>query len=380
MATIRKRKLKGGGVSYTAQIRIKRNGEVVYQENKTFNPSRYESPHATAKLWAGKRENELNQSEPWLDDGVGLLSVGVAFRRYIDELEASPRGIGKTKKSCMDLMSREPMIKDVLLVDVDSQLLMDYLRKRSVEDKAAPATVLQDIIYFRVLAEYARIAWGLSIDLQYIDDVRKMADRLSFIGKSEGRERRPQLDELGRVLKRYDVDRSGRVPVGQRLIPMQELILFLLFSARRLSEVTRIEWSDLDYDNRRVLVRDMKHPRSKKGNHVWVYLPERAWSIVMMQERVGGEARIFPFNPKSISASFQRACRVEAVGVEDLRVHDLRHEGISHYFELGWDIPRVALVSGHSSWDSLKRYTHLSGPEPFDKYKGWEWLKRLGIE
>jgi site-specific recombinase XerD len=28
-------------------------------------------------------------------------------------------------------------------------------------------------------------------------------------------------------------------------------------------------------------------------------------------------------------------------------------------FEAGLDIPRVAMISGHQSWATLKRYTHL---------------------
>ncbi|TIN81271.1 tyrosine-type recombinase/integrase, partial [Mesorhizobium sp.] len=53
--------------------------------------------------------------------------------------------------------------------------------------------------------------------------------------------------------------------------------------------------------------------------------------------------------------------------------HDLRHEGISRLFELGWNIPHVAAVSGHRSWTNLKRYTHIR--QRADKYAGWEWLE-----
>ena len=45
--------------------------------------------------------------------------------------------------------------------------------------------------------------------------------------------------------------------------------------------------------------------------------------------------------------------------IEDLRFHDFRHEGISRLFEKGWSIQEVALVSGHQSWSSLKRYANL---------------------
>ncbi|WP_244133623.1 tyrosine-type recombinase/integrase [Burkholderia gladioli] len=42
-----------------------------------------------------------------------------------------------------------------------------------------------------------------------------------------------------------------------------------------------------------------------------------------------------------------------------MHFHDLRHEGASRLFEMGLNIPHVAAVTGHRSWSSLKRYTHL---------------------
>ena len=45
---------------------------------------------------------------------------------------------------------------------------------------------------------------------------------------------------------------------------------------------------------------------------------------------------------------------------------------------MGWTIPRVACVSGHRSWTSLKRYTHLR--QVGDKYKDWPWLAKIGIK
>ena len=50
--------------------------------------------------------------------------------------------------------------------------------------------------------------------------------------------------------------------------------------------------------------------------------------------------RIFPYSTDAISAAFTRACKV--LGIEDLHFHDLRHEGVSRLFEMGWTIPQVA--------------------------------------
>ncbi|STE82247.1 Shufflon-specific DNA recombinase [Escherichia coli] len=46
--------------------------------------------------------------------------------------------------------------------------------------------------------------------------------------------------------------------------------------------------------------------------------------------------------------------------IENLHFHDLRHEAISRFFELGTlNVMEVAAISGHRSLNMLKRYTHL---------------------
>lgn len=87
------------------------------------------------------------------------------------------------------------------------------------------------------------------------------------------------------------------------------------------------------------------------------------------------DARVFPYNSDTISTAFTRACKV--LDIKDLRFHDLRHEGVTRLFELGSSIPQVAAVSGHRSWSSLQRYTHIK--QTGDKYAGWAWLDRLTL-
>jgi len=50
----------------------------------------------------------------------------------------------------------------------------------------------------------------------------------------------------------------------------------------------------------------MKNPGQKIGNDVWCHLPDEAWAILQSMPKV--EREIFPYNAKSVSASFTRAC------------------------------------------------------------------------
>ena len=80
MATINKRKKADGSFSYTAQIRIKRGGLLVYSESQTFGKK------ALAQAWAVKREGEL--AVPGALERLqhrGVL-VGDLVRRYVSEV------------------------------------------------------------------------------------------------------------------------------------------------------------------------------------------------------------------------------------------------------------------------------------------------------
>ena len=185
--------------------------------------------------------------------------------------------------------------------------------------------------------------------------------------RSKERTRRPTLAELNKLMAHYEVMELKR----SDSLPMRRLILFAIFSTRRQEEICRVTGADLDRDQLQLVVRDMKNPGEKIGNDVRTTLTPEALRLIDTQPATTG--RIWPYNSESVSTSFTRACAM--LEIEDLHFHDLRHEGISRLFELGWSIPQVAAVSGHRSWQSLKRYTHIQ--RSGDKYAGWAWLQRL---
>jgi integrase len=207
----------------------------------------------------------------------------------------------------------------------------------------------------------ARPAWGYPLARQAFDDALVVVKKLGLVRKANERSRRPTLEELDRLMEHFGRVRAHR----PSSIPIQKIVAFALFSTRRQEEITLLRWEDLDED--RILVRDMKHPGDKKGNNVYCEMIPEALAIIKSMPRA--EERIFPYTTDAISAAFTRACKI--LEIEDLRFHDLRHEGISRLFEMGRTIPQVAAVSGHRSWTSLKRYTHLR--ERNDKYEKWKW-------
>jgi integrase len=235
---------------------------------------------------------------------------------------------------------------------------------RSLRARMQPQTVANYLSHLAAVFAIAQPAWGYALNRQAMSDALVVAKRLGLTAKSRQRDRRPSLEEMDRLMTHFAEVQRRRL----HSTPMPAIVAFAVFSTRRLEEITRISWRDLDLDGKRILVRDMKNPGEKIGNDVWCDLPDPALRI--LEARPRNHERIFPVSPDAIGAAFTRACRLLAI--ENLHFHDLRHDGISRLFELGLNIPHVAAVSGHRSWASLKRYTHLR--QVGDKYLGWRWI------
>ncbi|WP_263264918.1 site-specific integrase [Pseudomonas sp. RIT-PI-S] len=362
MATIRKRKKKDGTAVYTVQIRIKRNGAVVYQECQTFNRL------LAAKSWGARRESELAQPGGLaLAQRGGQATLAEIIQRYLDEYERI-RPLGKTKRATL-IALKARWLGTLAETELTSQKLVEYAQWRmSAEGGGVQAqTVGNDLSHLGAVLSVAKPAWGYEIDPHAMTQARAVLRKLGMVSRSRERDRRPTREELEKLLEHF----FGILERRPSASHMPRLLAFAIFSTRRQDEICRIRWDDLDEAGSRVLVRDMKNPGQKIGNNVWCHLPTEALQLILSMPRHC--ARIFPYNSDSVSTSWTRACKM--VGVEDLRFHDLRHDGVSRLFEMDWDIPRVASVSGHRDWNSMRRYTHLRGRG--DPYDGWNWLPKI---
>lgn len=353
MGTIVPRRRRDGSTAYTAQIRIRRGGEIVHNETQTFERK------AAATAWLRKREAELHAPGGLEKAKVADPTLAEVVDRY---LETSQREIGRTKAQVLRSVKALP----IGAMTCSAITAQDWTTMAEGID-AKPQTRQNYLSHLASVAAVAKPLWGYNLDPAVLREASVALRRHGVIGKSAKRERRPSVAELDVVMAHF-AERQVRTP---HATPMCRIVAFALFSARRQDEILRIRWADLDVTHSRVLVRDMKHPGQKVGNDVWCDLPPEALRVILAMPR--DEDRIFPFGNDGVSAAFTRA--MPLLGIVDLHFHDLRHEGVSRLFEMGRTIPQVAAVSGHRSWISLQRYAHLR--QTGDKWAGWAWLDQI---
>lgn len=351
MATITERKRARGKASFTAQVRIKQGGKIVFSQAQTFDQRKL------AEKWADRTEKEWREGRlPTTPCREVTFSELIARYRMDIEDEA-----GKTVLQCLRTLEEMPETQ-CPQSEVTSSYLVDLGRalKRPGRSAATVNNYMQHLYGLFAVAED-----GYKATLKYDDMQRAMRAmrKLKIVGKSGKRTRRPTLEELDKLMEEAYA-RTSR----SNAAPLHKIIAFAIASSRRLSEITRIRWDDLNVDDKKVLVREMKHPGQKKGNDVWVSLTDEALNIILSMPRV--DERIFPYSAATLSTGFTRLVELFDE-IENLHCHDLRHEAISRAFEMGWSVAEVRMMSGHRSWSSLEVYTNLQ--KVGDRLHGWKW-------
>jgi len=301
---------------------------------------------AQADAWA-------RRIEAMIDDGRSPDGRTVLGRRYLvadaiddyRDLRDSVRPISDSSNEHYSLNRLRKLLGglDAATMTVDD--LISFARVRA-DDGAGPYTVNMDIGKLGTVLRLVSGAKRLNLP-DTVAQARPVLSHLGLIGGGGKRERRPDEDELSGLLPWMENNR-GQV--------YADFIRFAILTAMRRAEVARLVWSDVDAARKMVMVRDRKHPRQKKGNDEWIPLLGGAWELVQRQPK-GNNQRIFPVHPQTISKYFREAC--QALGIPDLQLRDMRHDGVSRLFEQGYQIQEVALVSGHKKWETLKRYTNL---------------------
>lgn len=297
---------------------------------------------AAAVAWARQIEAALDAGQ---DVELSIVTIGSMIMAY-RQLRAGSRPIADTSNEHYILRTLDRLLggRDARKLSTDD--LVAYCAERR-DEGAGPYTLNMDLSKLSTVLRYAGSARGLQLP-DAVGQARPLLKHLGHIGGGGRRERRPEQDELERIVERLAVGR-GQI--------YADAVLWAVATAMRRGEICSLLWTDVDVGKRLVLVRDRKDPRRKAGNDQWVPLLPAAWALLERQPRPDGAVHIFPIEPGTLSKYFTEACR--ALSIPDLHLHDMRHEGTSRLFEQGYEIPQVALVTGHKRWDNLRRYTQL---------------------
>lgn len=161
-----------------------------------------------------------------------------------------------------------------------------------------------------------------------------------------------ELEKLGDALRKAEKDGQSAFAIAA--------IRFLLLSGCRSGEALTLQWKWIDFDHNIA-----KLPDSKTGQKT-LLLGAGAVDLLETLERVDGSPLVFPSamggtTPISIKKVWRKVR--ETAGLDDVRLHDLRHNFASAAVSSGYSLYLVGKMLGHSQSQTTQRYAHLA-PDP----------------
>jgi integrase len=324
MGCVRKR-----GKSWNAQVRI--------AGWRSFTKS-FKSK-SDAKLWIDELERKLH-SAPIPDIPIDRkIALGELLIKFADEVSPSHKGC--VAETCRLKSIARRWIGELDIRYLTKQHFIQYRDDRMT--LVTGSSVGSELALMKRVLDTAVKKWGYGIPYNPIKDIE-------FPKGSTARTRRLVGDEKERLLTAAS---------SQRNIYIASIIEFAIETGMRRSEILKLRWCDVDLENGFASLYDTKNGEDRR-------VPLTRRCIEVLQTVPQTDEQVFPISATCLRLAWNRTRN--KVGITDLRFHDLRHEAVSRFFEMGMSVPEVALISGHKDVRQLFRYTHLNPENVFKKY------------
>ena len=315
MATFRRRKNK-----WQAIVRHKDIGVVA----KTFQSK------TLAVKWASEEhERIVHNSSSSLE--IAKVNLGQLLLRYSSEVTVLKKG-AVTEKRRLNRLINDPI--STLTLDKLSSSAIAAFRDRRLPDGAR--TTHYDLTLIRHCLKIATHEWGLMLSSNPVDFI-------TMPPTSKPRQRRLKKGEY------ESLEQASHITINPHIWP---IVVFAIETGMRRSEILGLTWENTSLERQLTYL-----PLTKNGTSREVPLSTKAVDILRDQRSRQDTPTPFPVNANAFRLAWERLRK--RADLCDLRFHDLRHEAISRFFELGLSIPEVALISGHKDAKMLFRYTHL---------------------
>jgi integrase len=191
---------------------------------------------------------------------------------------------------------------------------------------------------------------------------RNPADQVEVKRIDDSRERFLSQDELARLKVALDerMYRKGTREINRTNLRMRLIVLIALSTGMRSTEVHRLRWADIMYDEELLAVR----ARLKGGRVRYVPMAAELAEQIRRYPATLGEDRIFPptrgdkSGRQRLEGSFDDLLR--RAKIRNFWFHDLRHTFASWYMMNGGDLYELMKLLGHSNIKMTERYAKLA--------------------
>ena len=323
MGCVRKR-----GNSWNAQVRI--SGWRSF--TKTFKTK------LDAKQWIVNLEKEL-KSKPLPEKNIKNLKLKDLFNKYKFEILPKLKS-HKIVTYKLNFLSRL-WLGEIIVVNLTKGHLEQFCKDRKLVVK--DGTIKSELMLVKRIFRIASDRWNYGIPFDAFHGIELPSPH-------KPRTRRASQEELSILISYANKQRNKYIST---------IIQFAVETGMRRSEILKLKWNDVNLVTGIASLYDTKNGDDR-------LIPLTKTAIQLLSNLTQSNEFVFPISANCLRLAWER-CRNKS-NIKGLRFHDLRHEAVSRFFEMGLSVPEVALISGHKDLRQLFRYTHLKPENLIAKY------------
>ena len=276
------------------------------------------------------------------------ITLGEALQRFIQTKAGTPNHRNQVIHAKQITKHIRPSLP---LAALQPSMLEDYRQKR-LEEGLAKQTVKHSLNCLIGTIKKAKRDGYDCPDLQ-APTVKVPNGKLRFLSHDEERKLLHELDPNRRV---SGLSNSGRARIQGYMQDNYDLIVPLLDTGARYSEIANIQWSQINLAERTISLW-----RSKVSNESIIFMTDRVHDILTRRSLSPSGVHVFTnkagaargYSSVAIRKAFSRA------GLTDCTIHTLRHTHASRLIQNGLSVYEVRAVLGHTDIKTTMRYAHL---------------------
>lgn len=143
---------------------------------------------------------------------------------------------------------------------------------------------------------------------------------------------------------------------------VRKIYLALLYTEMRIGELVNLEWMDIDFERRRIVIRPKQFWRPKGKGERFVPMHDVVFSMLLNSERISrwvfNKADGGQINVHSLETRFRR--QLSRLGIQDASLHTWRHTFASFLMMRSGNIRAIQKLLGHKLIKTTEIYAHLS--------------------
>jgi len=214
-------------------------------------------------------------------------------------------------------------------------LHIESYKKKRLEEKKKPGTINRELACLKHMYTLAK-KWKLTRE-NPVSEVKLL------------KEEKYKMEILDKV--------EVGLLIGVAAEHLKPILIVALNTGMRRGEVLGLRWSDIDFVNYNMHVKNTKSGKDR-------IVPMNSLVAATLKKQDMSSEFVFPHPQrknkalKDVSYSLKTAC--DKCGIEKLRFHDLRHTAATFMVQAGVDLVTIKEILGHSTIQMTMIYCHSS--------------------